>query len=163
MHLFIKLFTSLFFLALITTSQAADTGYPEFKLPTLSSGKIVDIKKLRGKVVYVDFWASWCGPCRKSMPQFKILYSKLASKGFEIVAINLDENEADAKRFLNQVPVNYTVLRDASGKTPEQFGVKVMPTGYLLDRFGFIRYTHEGFRDGDAQKLEAQIRKLLAD
>lgn len=163
MRLPIKIIAGLFFLSLITSTQAAETGYPEFKLPTLTSGKMVDIKKLRGKVVYVDFWASWCGPCRKSMPQFKLLYSKLASKGFEIVAINLDENDADAKRFLNQVPVNYTVLRDASGKTPEQFGVKVMPTGYLLDRFGLIRYTHEGFRDGDAQKLEAQIKKLLAE
>lgn len=163
MNLQLKIITISSLLMFSAISNAADSKYPKVKLPELESGQIVDLEKLRGKVVYIDFWASWCGPCRKSMPKFNVLYNKLSSKGLKILAINLDEKDADAKAFLNQVPVKYTVLRDSEGKTPQQFGVKVMPTGYLLDRFGLIRYTHEGFRDGDDKVLESKIKQLLAE
>ncbi len=153
------------FLSLSFTSQAlaAKTDYPVVKLPELNSNKIVDLSKLRGKVVYIDFWASWCGPCRQSMPKFNTLYKELSAKGFAILAINLDESKADAQSFLKDYPVSYSVLHDAKGSTPEQFGVSVMPTGYLLDRFGLIRYEHKGFRNGDEVTLQKQIQKLLAE
>jgi len=163
MHYYIKLFFLSSILMLNTPSYAAKAGYPSFKLPEFQSGKMIDLSKYRGKVVYVDFWASWCGPCRQSMPKFNVLHEKLSSKGFALLAINLDESKADAKKFLESYPVNYMILHDASGKTPQQFGVSVMPTGYLLDRFGFIRYEHKGFRDGDEHILLKQIQKLLAE
>jgi len=157
---------SLYLVLLLTftlSSNAAKVEYPDVKLPELNSGKTIDLKKLRGKVVYIDFWASWCGPCRQSMPKFNDLYNKLSSKGFEILAINLDESKSDANQFLNNYPVNYTVLYDANGLTPKQFGVSVMPTGYLLDRFGLIRYEHKGFRNGDEKELMKKIQKLLSE
>lgn len=163
MHHTIKLITLGVVLLFTTSIKAANVEYPSVKLPTLDSGKVVDLAKLRGKVIYIDFWASWCGPCRQSMPKFNTLYNKLSSKGFEILAINLDDSKDDAKHFLKNYPVNYTILHDASGATPKQFGVSVMPTGYLLDRFGLIRYEHKGYRDGDENKLLKQINKLLAE
>jgi len=165
MHYYIKI-TTFFTALLFSFSLYASTGvgsYPLFNLPELNSSKQVKLDKLRGKVVYVDFWASWCGPCRQSMPKFNAIYKKLSNKGLEIVAINLDENDADAKKFLENFPVSYTVLRDKMGESPKQFGVKVMPTGYLLDRFGMVRFVHEGFRNGDEVELEKQIKKLLAE
>lgn len=163
MRLTIKFIFLLFILFFATNSFAAKVEYPVVKLPELSSNKIIELKNLRGKIVYIDFWASWCGPCRQSMPKFNTLYKELASKGFAILAINLDETKADAQRFLSSYPVNYTVLYDANGATPAQFGVSVMPTGYLVDRFGLIRYVHKGFRNGDEIKLKKQIEKLLAE
>jgi len=163
MRLSIKVITFFFILLFAPSSFAAVGQYPSVKLPELNGSKIVDLQSLRGKVVYIDFWASWCGPCRQSMPKFNQIYKKLSSKGLAIVAINLDEKAADAKQFLNDFPVNYIVLRDSKGETPEQFGVKVMPTGYLLDRFGMVRYIHEGFRNGDEKELELQINKLLVE
>ena len=152
----------LFFLFIVShLSLAAKVEYPTVKLPDLMSGKMVDLKKYRGKVVYIDFWASWCGPCRQSIPKFNAMYKKLASKGFVILAINLDESKADALNFLKSYPVNYTVLHDANGSTPKQFGVSVMPTGYLLDRFGMVRHEHKGFREGDEVTLTNEINKLL--
>lgn len=153
----------LFLVSLPTSVLAASNDYPNFKLSVLNSNKTVELKSLRGKVVYVDFWASWCGPCRESMPKFEVLYKQLSAKGFEILAVNLDESKSDAQHFLKSYPVSYTILYDATGATPQQFGVKVMPTGYLLDRFGMVRFVHQGFRDGDEIKLKKQIQKLLAE
>lgn len=146
-----------------TATLAAKGAYPFFSLPELNGNKKIELSRLRGKVVYIDFWASWCGPCRQSMPKFNALYNKLPRKSFEILAINLDESKADAQQFLSDYPVNYTILHDATGTTPKQFGVKVMPTGYLLDRFGMVRYVHQGFRSGDDQVLMKQIKKLLSE
>jgi len=162
MRIFIRTFIY-FFILTASINVYGKAQYPAFELPELHSDNIIELNKLRGKVVYVDFWASWCGPCRQSMPKFNTLYKQLSSKGFDIVAINLDESKADAQRFLQDYPVNYTVLYDATGQSPKQFGVSVMPTGYLLDRFGMVRYTHQGFRDGDEAKLMQEVNKLLAE
>ncbi|VAW94139.1 Thioredoxin family protein [hydrothermal vent metagenome] len=154
----------LLFIAFYSTATLAAKGdYPLFSLPELNGGKKIELSKLRGKVVYIDFWASWCGPCRQSMPKFNVLYNKLPRSSFEILAINLDESKADAQQFLKDYPVGYKVLYDTTGTTPKQFGVKVMPTGYLLDRFGMVRYVHQGFRSGDDQVLMKHIKKLLLE
>jgi len=153
----------LLLLAYSTSMYAAKGAYPHFNLSELKSSKKIKLSQFRGKVVYVDFWASWCGPCRQSMPKFNVLYNKMSRKGFTILAVNLDEQVDDAKRFLKDYPVNYTVLHDTTGATPKQFGVSVMPTGYLLDRFGMVRYVHQGFRKGDDQLLMKKIKKLLSE
>jgi len=156
----------LLFLLLTFYSVAVLAGkgaYPSFSLPRLGDNKKIELSKLRGKVVYIDFWASWCGPCRQSMPKFNAIYNKLPRSSFEILAINLDESKADAQQFLEDYPVDYPVLYDAAGSTPKQFGVKVMPTGYLLDRFGMVRHVHQGFRSGDDQLLMNEIKKLLSE
>ena len=93
---------------------------PAVRLPALSGDGDVTLESLRGKVVYLDFWASWCGPCRVSFPILEALASELGPEGFEVLAINVDEVESDAQGFLSDVPVSYLVVRDAEGASPPE-------------------------------------------
>ncbi len=136
---------------------------PAVQLPQLSSAGEVSLESLRGKVVYLDFWASWCGPCRISFPQLEQLRNELGPDGFEVLAINVDEVEADARRFLSEVPVSYLVVRDSEGITPGTYGILGMPTGYLIDRQGIVREIHQGFRKSDSAQLRAAIVELLGE
>ena len=136
---------------------------PPVDLPLLSAGSpaALSLESLRGKVVYLDFWASWCGPCRLSFPQLEQLRQELGERGFEVLAVNVDEFEADARAFLEELPVTYPVVRDGSGQAPARFGILGMPTGFLLDRDGVVRAVHQGFRRGDGEKLRGEIIDLL--
>jgi len=136
---------------------------PPVRLPQLSGAGDVSLESLRGKVVYLDFWASWCGPCRVSFPQLEQLRNELGPKGFEVLAINVDEVESDARQFLSEVPVSYLVVRDAGGITPQTFGILGMPTGYLIDRQGMVREIHQGFRKSDGDTLRTAIVALLGE
>jgi peroxiredoxin len=134
---------------------------PAFALSAMNGGTPVSLEQLKGKVVFVDFWASWCGPCRQSLPQYEKLRTDLAHEEFAIVAINLDEEAAEATAFLKQHPVNYTILRDPAGDVPKAFGVAGMPTSYLIDRDGIVRAVHTGFDPADIDKLRVEIHALL--
>ncbi len=116
-----------------------------------------------GRVTVVDFWASWCPPCRKLMPLLEELRVSRAAAGLAIVAINVDETRADAERLLQRTPVGYPVAFDPAGDCPARFGVPGMPTTYLVDRAGIVRYVHEGFREGDRAALVADVDALLAE
>lgn len=143
----------------VAVGQAA----PAVRLPDLSGAGEISLESLRGKVVYVDFWASWCGPCRVSFPVLDQLRGELGPKGFEVLAINVDEVESDAGQFLSEVPVNFLVVRDAEGVAPQTFGILGMPTGYLIDRQGMVREIHQGFRKSDGDKLRSTIVALLGE
>ena len=136
-------------------SAPAHPGAPHFTLPT-SAGK-VDSDSLRGKVVLVDFWASWCGPCRQSFPWMASMHDRYAPKGLVIVAVNLDKDRALAGKFLEDYRVPFTVAFDPAGKTAEAFQVKAMPTSFVVDRSGAIVMTHAGF---DAKKTGAMETAL---
>lgn len=136
---------------------------PAVSLPVLTGTGELSLAALRGKVVYLDFWASWCGPCRVSFPQLEQLRQELGADRFEVLAINLDEVESDALQFLSTMPVSYPVVRDAEGVTPKAYGVLGMPTGYLIDREGVVRVVHQGYRKSDGAKLRAEIVELLGD
>lgn len=136
---------------------------PAVSLPSLSGSGDISLESLRGKVVYLDFWASWCGPCRVSFPQLEVLRNELGGDGFEVFAINVDEQEADALKFLEAVPVSYPLVRDAAGTTPQTYGILGMPTGYLIDREGIVRDIHQGYRKSDGEKLRAAIVQLLGE
>jgi thiol-disulfide isomerase/thioredoxin len=144
-------------------SLAASQGQtaPNFKLPGIKTGNLMSLRSLRGKVVYLDFWASWCGPCRQSLPLLNDLRKELRSKGFEVLAVNLDEEKSDAKAFLKQFPVSYPVLLDAKGKVPEKYDLPGMPTSYLIDRKGKIRSVHIGFKKQDMSKIRKEVMSLL--
>jgi thiol-disulfide isomerase/thioredoxin len=146
------------------TASATDVGQPapQFTLPTLLQDKPTALKEFAGKVVYLDFWASWCAPCRTSFPLLNKLHEKLKAQGFEVVAINLDEDKALAEKFLQEYPVSFTVLRDAKGEWADQFVVESMPTSFIIDKQGVVQNIHHGFTSDDIKELEEKITKLLA-
>lgn len=136
---------------------------PACDLTLLDGSRSLDLAQHRGKVLYVDFWASWCGPCVKSFPFMNQLYRDLQAKGLEVVGVNLDENPDDAKAFLADNPAIFTVAADKSENCARRFAVKGMPSSYLVDRSGVIRYEHLGFRPGEAQAFRGLVEKLLAE
>ena len=121
----------------------------------------LDLSDLQGQAVYVDFWASWCGPCRQSLPLYESLYQEFSPQGFTIVAINLDEDEQDAEKFLQKHPVSYTVLLDPHGSAAAAWEIRVMPTSFLLDRDGNVVKEYAGFQPSHIADIRNDIQTLL--
>lgn len=121
------------------------------------------ISDLKGDVVYVDFWATWCPPCRKSFPWMEAMHQRYKDLGFQIVAISLDNKRGVIDQFLKTMDANFTIAHDPSGDSATAFKVKGMPSSYLIDRRGNIHKTHMGFNDKDKAKLESEIKNLLAE
>ncbi len=159
------LFCAVLFVAGIPTLGAVEQGgnVPECQLTTIATGKNYSFQESQGKVLYVDFWTSWCPPCAKSFPYMNELHHDLSDKGLEVVVVNLDEQMEDAKAFLAKNPGNFTVLADTTKQCAESFKVEGMPSTYLIDRKGVIRHVHLGFRTEDAPALRAQVEQLLAE
>lgn len=142
---------------------AVDVGEPppEINLPDLSNGKKVSLAALRGKVVVVDFWASWCAPCKEEMPVLESLYKRFKDQGLVVIGVSVDNEAANAKKFLSSVKVSFPVVHDAGHGVADKFKPPRMPTSYVIDKAGKIRFVHAGFRKEDAKKLEDEITKLL--
>jgi len=133
---------------------------PDFTLPT--AGADVNLQAYRGKVVYLDFWASWCIPCRNSFPWMNAMHQRHADQGLVVLAVNVDRDAQAVRHFLDKYPANFTVAYDPEGHIAELYHLKGMPTSYLIDRQGHIVMSHVGFRQGDAASLEQQIEQLLS-
>jgi thiol-disulfide isomerase/thioredoxin len=117
---------------------------------------------LKGKVVLIDFWASWCEPCKQSFPVMEELHKRYADRGLLIVAINVDENRPDMEAFLKKNAASFPVLRDPNQKLVERAGIATMPSSFLLDREGKVRFMHTGFRGAETKKkYEEEIEGLL--
>ena len=141
---------------------AADVGQPAPAFEIKGEGGVpVNLAALRGKVVYLDFWASWCGPCRQSFPWMNEIQAKYAARGLHVLAVNLDAKEADARKFLEETPGRFQLAFDAKGVTPRLYGVKGMPTSYLIDREGRVVQEHAGFNASKKDDIEKSIAKLL--
>jgi thiol-disulfide isomerase/thioredoxin len=138
----------------------APTIAPPFTLPGRSG--TVSYPGLAGKVVYVDFWASWCGPCRQSFPWLKTLHERYAAKGLAIVAINLDKERDAAQEFLEDFPAPFLVAFDPSGKTADAFHVATMPSSYVVGADGTILHSIAGFDPGETDAVEQKIREELS-
>jgi thiol-disulfide isomerase/thioredoxin len=141
--------------------QSAARPAPAFSLPT-PDGRLVSLDSLRGKVVLLDFWASWCGPCARSFPWLSSLRARYAGKPFEIVGVNLDKKRAAADAFLADHPVPFVIAFDPSGETAEAFQVSAMPTTIVLGPAGNILYKHTGFDPKKTGPLEAVIEKEVS-
>ena len=153
-------------LALALVAGVADaTGVgepaPSFSLTT-AHGETIALPDLRGRVVYVDFWASWCGPCRRSFPWMNEMQQRYGDRGLTIVAINVDRRRADAEQFLHTNTARFAVVYDDLGATPLAYSVKGMPSSYLIDARGTVVDVEQGFRDDRKGALEDQIRSLLS-
>jgi cytochrome c biogenesis protein CcmG/thiol:disulfide interchange protein DsbE len=135
-------------------------GVPAFSVTKLGGGAITQAD-VQGSVVYLDFWASWCGPCRHSFPWMNEMQAKYGPKGLKILAINLDQKSADAEAFLKQNPANFTVALDPKSEAPTKFQVKGMPTSYLIAADGKVTKVHAGFRPEDQKEREAAIEQAL--
>lgn len=133
---------------------------PPFSLPD-ASGAIVSLGGLEGRVVYVDFWASWCAPCRRSFPWMAEMQRKYGPQGFTVVAINVDKKREDAAKFLAVTPGAFTIVYDPVGTVPTAYDVKGMPTSYIVDRNGKVVSVDAGFRDDTKAAAEARIKAAL--
>jgi thiol-disulfide isomerase/thioredoxin len=123
----------------------------------------VDLDSLRGRVVYLDFWASWCAPCRQSFPWMQAMKDAHEREGLTVVAVNLDRSQQDAERFLAKFKPNFDVRFDPQGSVAERFKIHGMPTSVIIDRHGVQRFTHIGFRAVDQAAYEDQLRQVLAE
>jgi cytochrome c biogenesis protein CcmG, thiol:disulfide interchange protein DsbE len=127
----------------------------------IAGEELLDLGSLKGRVVYVDFWASWCAPCRQSFPWMNRLQQELGPQGLVIVGVNVDRERGAAERFLKAHAARFHIVFDPDGVWPERFGVRGMPTSYLIDRDGRIRSRHEGFRVADRDARAQEIRALV--
>lgn len=159
----VRVMSGAVFALLAAAGEAAEEGQPapDFQARSVIGDQPVALHALRGKVVLVDFWASWCAPCNAAMPQLEALSKEFPADRFVVVGVNVDAKVEDARRAIERRGVSYPNASDPEGKLPKRFGLETMPTSYLIDRDGVVRVVHRGFRKGDLEKLRGQIRKLL--
>jgi thiol-disulfide isomerase/thioredoxin len=117
----------------------------------------------RGKVVYIDFWASWCSPCVQSFPWMNAMQKKYHDSGLVVIGVNVDRRRESAEAFLSKTPAAFEIVYDPSGELASELDLGGMPCSFLVDRRGILRENHVGFRDGDAQHLEQSIQSLLKE
>jgi len=142
----------------LAAGQAApEIGLSDFK------GKAIKVAELQGKVVLVDFWASWCKPCKEELPVLEELHKKFADQGLVIVGVNIDKEASIATEFLskNKLNLSFSIVNDKEHGVAKRYAPPTMPSSYLIDRSGKIRFVHEGFRASDGAKLEAEIKAML--
>jgi peroxiredoxin len=154
------------FTAFAATSLASSglTGQsaPDFALKS-SSGDNLRLSEFRGDVVMVNFWATWCGPCRQEMPLLDELYSRYGRVGFSLLGVNIDDNQSKAMDMIAELGVSFPVLFDSSKQVSELYDVDAMPVTVLIDREGTVRYVHQGYKPGYEEMYLDQIRSLLRE
>ena len=142
-------------------SVEVDQKAPKFSVQNLLDGEHVSLEQLKGKVVYLDFWASWCPPCLKSFPFMEELKQKYSKRGLVVIAVGLDENFEDAWVFLNQTQASFVIAHNNRGDIATLYDVQAMPSSYLIGRDGKIKLRHLGFNAGDKDKLQRKIESVL--
>jgi cytochrome c biogenesis protein CcmG, thiol:disulfide interchange protein DsbE len=127
----------------------------------LLKDQAIDLNNYLGKVVYIDFWASWCEPCRASFPFLNKLQARHSADQFAVLGISLDEKKPDAEKFLANIPATFPVAIDSSGQCANAFGVQGMPSSFIIGTKGKVIYSHQGFRKSDHKKLAKVVEKIL--
>jgi thiol-disulfide isomerase/thioredoxin len=142
----------------VTRGDAA----PACTAVALDGGAAVNVADYRGQVVYLDFWASWCGPCRESFPFMNELHRELGGKGLRVLAISVDKTADAARNFVEHHPAQFSVALDAKAACPVAYQLPGMPTSYLIDRSGAVRAVYGGFHPGAKAEIRQQVLELLA-
>jgi peroxiredoxin len=164
MRKFIYLAIAALLFSLTTTIHASQVEgpAPDFTLKSIT-GENLKLSEYRGEVVMINFWASWCAPCRQEMPLLDSLYQKYKDLGFTLLGINLDEKSAQAEKLLKEIPVNFPILLDPKSEISRLYKVSAMPTTILVDRDGNMRFLHKGYMPGYEEDYEKQIKTLVME
>ena len=133
---------------------------PDFDLPAQSGGKRASLNKAEGKVLLVDFWATWCGPCRASFPKYEAMAKKY-SDDVVIIGISEDDEADGIKEFAEQTGATFTLAWDAQKGVAGSYHPDSMPTSFIIDQKGLVRFVHSGFREGDESEIESQLKSLI--
>ncbi len=149
-------------LLLIASISLAQETAPDFTLKS-NSGENIRLAEQRGKVVMLNFWATWCAPCRKEMPLLDDLYNRYNAAGFELYGVNVEPESEPANKMAKEMGLNFPILYDTDSKVSRLYNVDAMPTTVVIDRDGNIRYVNRGYRDGDEEKYREQIRELIRE
>ena len=158
-----KLFvTAIIGLAIVATAASAADKAPDFTLKS-NSGNNMRLAEQRGNVVMLNFWASWCGPCKQEMPLLDELHKRYSRAGFTIIGVNVERDTEDAKRVLRDIPVSFPVLFDTESDVSKMYDVSAMPTTVMIDRDGNIRHLHKGFKPGYENEYRKQIKQLIRE
>lgn len=142
--------------------SASSSIAPKFALPS-RSGDMISLDQLKGQVVMLNFWASWCNPCRQEMPLLDQMHKRYSSLGFTLLGVNVEANTKDAERWLADTPVSFPVVFDKDSKVSQMYEVSAMPSTVFIDRKGNVRYLHRGYKPGDESEYLNQIRALLKE
>ncbi|MFV2059044.1 MAG: peroxiredoxin family protein [Gammaproteobacteria bacterium] len=159
------IFSILIAFAVLTLSSTASAVKirqvaPDFTLAS-NKGNNIRLKDLRGKVVMINFWATWCAPCRKELPLLNDLYNKYKSKGFVLLGVNIDENSKLAKKMISELKINFPVLFDSTQKTSEAYDLQAMPSTFIVDKSGVVRFSHYGYKSGYEKRYDRDVKSLL--
>ena len=148
----------------VSTSSAGleQSAAPDFTLKSVD-GENLKLSEFRGEVVLINFWASWCGPCRQEMPLLSDLHDKYRALGFTVLGVNVEEDSAKARKLLQKMPVSFPVLFDNESVVSKQYDVVAMPSTVLVDRDGNMRYLHKGYKPGLEAVYLQQIRDLVRE
>ena len=149
-------------LPLVAASGLNGRPAPDFQLSSFG-GEPMTLGEHRGDVVMINFWATWCGPCRQEMPILDELYTRYERAGFKLLGINIDDEPARAKAMLKELGVSFPVLFDDAKEVSELYAVQAMPVSVMIDRDGIVRYTHHGYKPGYEDKYLDQIRELIRE
>jgi peroxiredoxin len=149
--------------SLAWAAQTLSGPAPGFALQS-RDGQQVSLASLKGKVVMVNFWATWCVPCRQEMPHLQALYERYNSLGFELLAVNVEKNKAEeVRKWLDETPVTFPVLFDPNNEVTKLYKVQTMPSTVLVARDGTMRFIHHGYKPGYEGEYQTQVRALLRE
>lgn len=144
----------------LSAAKEINQPAPNFTLKSLS-GKNLKLSEFRGQVILLNFWASWCGPCRQEMPILEEIHNRYKDLGFSVLGVNVDSDPEKAKQLLKDTPVSFPILLDMQNRTSELYHLEAMPTTILIDRDGTMRYLHKGYQPGFEEHYKQEIKALI--
>jgi peroxiredoxin len=153
---------AMFLASMAATADIGEGAAPDFTLKS-ASGENLRLSELRGEVVMINFWASWCAPCRQEMPLLDELYNQYSPMGFTILGVNVEEDSTKARQMLEESPVTFPVVFDSKSAVSKLYNVVAMPSTVLVDRDGKVRYLHRGYKPGYEDAYQQQVRALIRE